>query len=81
MKKIKCSFCDVPLKSVWDNDADLKYWNEHELGVEEQGCLYLFKDKKGIYILGSGECVVDYYYPKYCPECGRKLKGDGEDEI
>ena len=26
-----------------------------------------------IAIWGSGEDVTDYYYPKFCPECGRKL--------
>ena len=78
---MKCSFCEVPLKDVWDIDLDKKYLNEHELGIEEQGCLYLFKGKKGIYILGEGECVCDYYYPKYCPECGRKLNRGGENEV
>lgn len=26
-----------------------------------------------IAIWGSGEDSTDYYYPKFCPECGRKL--------
>ena len=26
-----------------------------------------------IAIWGSGEDRTDYYYPKFCPECGRKL--------
>ena len=26
-----------------------------------------------IAIWGSGEDKTDYYYPKFCPECGRKL--------
>ena len=32
------------------------------------------KDKVNkIVIWGSGEDSTDYYYPKFCPECGRKL--------
>lgn len=26
-----------------------------------------------IAIWGSGEDTTNYYYPKFCPECGRKL--------
>lgn len=33
-------------------------------------------DKNGrIAIMGEGDDYTDHYYPKFCPECGRKLKG------
>jgi len=25
---------------------------------------------------GKGDDETDFYYPKYCPECGRRLKSD-----
>lgn len=34
-------------------------------------------DRDGRIVLwASGEGESDFYYPNYCPECGRKLKND-----
>ena len=51
----------------------LKIGERIEIGVFEEWILFMSRDARGFYILGSGECALDVYRPKYCPECGRKL--------
>lgn len=39
-------------------------WSGLYFGVKEDGTLFM---------LAAGEDESDYYYPKFCPECGRRL--------
>lgn len=68
-----CEFCDVKMINISTKAGWLDMvWN-HKL-AEPGEVLYVNRDENGVYIYGSGECSCDIYYPKYCPECGRKLR-------
>lgn len=51
----------------WDNEEEIARgpWTLMYAGVDENGDMTLVAS-------GDGRAV---YYPKYCPECGRKLEG------
>lgn len=67
-----CKLCEqIPsYDDVWDN-----YW-DNEIPISSNigyAGLYMGVNKDGsYYIAASGDDRV-WYYPKYCPECGRKL--------
>lgn len=63
MSKNKCRF------------DQLKIGERVEIGTLEEWTLFMSRDEVGLIIFGNGECTIDYYRPKYCPECGRKLNG------
>lgn len=70
-----CEFCDVKKMDIFTKEGWLDMvWN-HNL-VEPGEVLYVNRDEKGVYIYGDGECSSDKYYPKFCPECGRRLRDD-----
>lgn len=46
-------------------------WSELRIGVDEEGRLI---------IVGLGEASTDFYYPSFCPECGRRLKDWNENK-
>jgi hypothetical protein len=55
-----CKFCDA----------------KHEIEIESgfNTSLLIGKDADNqIYLRACGEDYTDKYYPKYCPECGKKL--------
>lgn len=69
-----CKYCEIVPKydddDLWDN-----YW-DNEIDIAKQSCwtglrMGILRDGK-IYIVATGDDRV-FYYPKYCPECGRKL--------
>lgn len=39
-------------------------WTDVRIGVDRNG---------RIAIIGCGDDYTDHYYPKFCPECGRRL--------
>lgn len=66
---MKCKFCNR--KIVTDEQGHyFSFLNEAYLrsgicvGVGENG---------KVYILSSDDLCADKYFPKYCPECGRRL--------
>lgn len=67
-----CEFCDLRYdesgRFSWNREQHTTVvdgeWTAIERGVEWNGRLFL----EGV----SNGCT-DRYYPKYCPECGRKL--------
>ena len=68
-----CRYCSMIPK--YDNDNEYNYW-DNELEIAEQSgftTLYIGIEQDGkMYIAASGDDRA-FYYPKYCPECGRKL--------
>ena len=68
----KCKFCSMTPTIEdwgyrnWDNEIQLTFsgWTTLYIGVDEVGkvCMRAY-----------GDDYTDNYYPKYCPECGRKL--------
>ena len=63
---IKPSFYSDGLHNLFDSCIDLVNggWTAVRAG----------KDKENkVIIYGQGDGETDLYYPKYCPECGRKL--------
>ena len=70
----KCKFCNqVPvIDKDWGYD---KYKNEIQLTGGGWTALYIGVDEHGkICMRACGDGYTENYYPKYCPECGRKLK-------
>lgn len=67
-----CEFCDLRYDEsgqfTWDKEKHTSVvsgsWLTIERGVEQNGRLFLE---------GVSDDYTDRYYPKYCPECGRKL--------
>ena len=68
-----CKYCGrIPAFDSygWFNDFD----NRDTVATGAYSALYIGIDKDGRLIMqGSGDDSTEYYYPKYCPECGRKL--------
>lgn len=56
------------------------YCNPREMGrflVADGNYTHLYleiidEDRIGMY--GAGDDYTDYYFPKFCPECGRRLR-------
>lgn len=68
----ECKFCSMtPTIEDWGyNNWD----NEIQLAIGGWTALYIGVDEVGkICMRASGDDYTDNYYPKYCPECGRKL--------
>lgn len=60
-----CEFCDInqceePERKVVDG-----MWAQLMADFDKSGRVFLY---------ASGDDYSDPYYPKYCPECGRKLE-------
>lgn len=80
-KNIKCcSICEnATTTPSMTSEMDLSY---HSLGVVEKGFSVFFRtgDRFPTEILFEHRCdnknaeTVGSYIPKYCPECGRRLK-------
>lgn len=71
---MKCSFCNVsylwdePLVSEREQRKDLSFDGNYVAlirGVDEDNRIFL---------IAQAEDDTDRYYPKFCPECGRKLE-------
>ena len=76
-----CEFCDVKMMDLNTKEGWLDMvWNHNLVkifgGYGSYETLFVNRDEKGVYIYGDGECTLDKYYPKYCPECGRRLSDD-----
>jgi len=71
-----CSFCNKkydPSKAIRferEGRVSMSYdgYTGLKCGVDENGCMF---------IIAVGEDESDRYYPKFCPECGQKLKTHG----
>lgn len=73
MPTIGCSFCTARYAAFmqWQHDREQRKelvpggWTTLERGVD--------KDNR-TFIVAVGDDETDRYYPKFCPECGRKLE-------
>lgn len=73
MKNKECKMCSIQPKFIVDR------YNYYESTIDlGSGCsgwtsLRRGKDENNkVVIIATGD-DSEYYYPKYCPECGRKL--------
>lgn len=69
-----CVFCS--LKSDGKvNETEMQIGNSSWVG------LYVCKDRNNkLYIYASGEENTDWYYPKFCPECGKQINNGSLEE-
>ena len=74
-----CKFCNREPKFSFDggfyeddnsNSIAEGGWTELRIGVDRYGKLIMY---------GAGDGNTDFYYPKYCPECGQDLRKENED--
>lgn len=73
MKKQDCKICGFKPKFYIDGMYNL-YESCFDLATGGWTELRAGKDKDGKVIMyGQGDGETNFYYPKYCPECGRKL--------
>lgn len=63
MSRKVCSFCDITDKNQRLRVAGSGY-TELQVGVDQYGRLYL---------VAVGEDESDWYYPNFCPKCGKNL--------
>lgn len=69
----ECKFCNMTLSidKVWGYN---KYENDIQLARGGWTVLYIGVDEFGKTCMRAcGDDYTNDYYPKYCPECGRKL--------
>lgn len=71
-----CGYCNQ--KPKFDSDGYYeKYWNEVEIADGAWTSLKIGVDEEGrICMRALGDGYTENYYPKYCPNCGRKLQGE-----
>ena len=67
-----------PLCSITPSFDGTGFWERYDSSVELASgswtMLYACKDRHGMLALyGCGDDETEFYYPKFCPECGRKL--------
>lgn len=69
-----CRFCHM--RPNFDKFGAFTRANNHiELAAGGYSGLYIGPNEKGETVMyACGEDYSDYYYPKFCPECGRKLR-------
>lgn len=69
-----CSFCNVS----YCRDASLASEREqHEDLTVDGNWVSLIRgvdENNQVFLIAQAEDCTDRYYPKFCPECGRKLK-------
>lgn len=70
-----CKYCSMKPK-LYDT-----WYCYYESGIElaEGGwtSLYIGADDEGrVAMWGCGDGETNFYYPKFCPECGRRLRDD-----
>lgn len=57
--------------------------SEKKIGLCSGNFTEVFKgrDRVGFYIAGVGDGYTDHYYPKFCPECGRRINWDKDEKM
>lgn len=70
---MSCKYCDR--KPVYDPHGNYRdFENEEIIRCGDWSSLGMGVDEKGkIFIVAHGDGPT-YYYPKFCPECGEKMK-------
>lgn len=73
MKNKNCKICNT--KPYFYSDGMYsEYESSIDLATGGWTTLKAGKDKDDKVIMyGQGDGLTEFYYPKYCPECGRKL--------
>ena len=74
---LKCSLCSM-MPFLYDEGLSGLRWSQYESSkVISSGpwtWLKACKDKDNrLALYGVGDDYTELYYPKFCPECGRKL--------
>lgn len=67
-----CEFCDVE----FDLSQQRDWQREHRATVAEGYYTYLVRgvhEGNRLFLAAEGSEGCAFYYPKFCPECGRKL--------
>ena len=73
-QQLKCKYCNR--KPEFDKSGNFYEWdNEEEIAQGPWTLMCAGVDEKGRMILTAIGDERAVYYPKYCPECGRKLEG------
>lgn len=68
-----CKYCErKPILNKYGIFED--YENEEIICVGTWSCISLGVDENGELVIVAHGDGPTYYYPKYCPECGRKVK-------
>lgn len=84
-RKSNCLFCgQVPLITNEGPGIELKdgyydiYKNSETIASGDWIGLFKGIDPEGeLIIFAEGDMRTDFYYPKFCPECGRDLRKKG----
>lgn len=73
MENKECKICRLKAH-FWDDGEYLQYESSVKLVDGGWTSIFAAKDENDkVYIYGLGDDYTENYYPKYCPECGRKL--------
>lgn len=73
MENKECKICGLKPQFYSDGTYN-RYDSAVELTFGGWTSVYVAKDENDkVYIYGCGDDYTENYYPKYCPECGRKL--------
>ncbi len=64
----ECKLCGQAIQTIADNNWDV----ELQAGIDDDGDFVMFGNCRGVH--------TEKYYPKFCPECGRKLPIGDEHE-
>ena len=75
----QCLYCHQKLV-LYDGCYD-EHANQIALVKDDWTLLAIGVDQSGNVVMRAcGDDYTEDYYPKYCPECGRKLKNKEENE-
>lgn len=72
-----CKYCEQKYAPLNKGYGDDRYKNQIELVNGGWTSLYIgVNSNNKIVMRACGDDYTNDYYPKYCPECGRKLRDD-----
>lgn len=78
-------YCDKESCQIWKAPAAdvapvvLGHWEKDRDTIKCTVCGFgMFPNR---YTFMNGDCVPDNKLPKYCPNCGAKMRGGGDDEM
>ena len=60
-----CRFCSAEKRPAYPQEVVPGMWARLFFDFDESGRLFFYAE---------GEDTSDYYYPKFCPECGKDLR-------
>jgi len=69
-----CDFCDIQYNEDGKTKADCEKWNQLEYGSQRVSLLHGVDRDNRLFIFARSDDDTDRYYPRFCPECGRKIR-------